>query len=152
MSPVPDFHLPGFWTLAIPCWQLPSDPPEETGCGGPYRLPNPMYWSVGSVLLGASGIFQPLALLELAVGYAESVCAMSPRSDGNSARDRKSIAGGRRDGCRVSRPSNRAAAPTANPGSSNVAGGAAIGWHWGGPRRATRPDGSPNDRAERILS
>src|SRR2546421_11350440 len=85
-----------------------------------------MYWSVGSVLLGASGIFQPLALLELAVGYAESVCAMSPRSDGNSARDRNSIAGGRRDGCRVSRPSNRAAGRTPIAGSSHPAGGGAV--------------------------
>src|SRR2546421_1078063 len=102
-----------------------------------------MYWSVGSVLLGASGIFQPLALLELAVGYAESVCAMSPRSDGNSARDRNSIAGGRRDGCRVSRPRNRAAARTPIAGSSNVAGGDAIWWACDRQRRAPRPEGFP---------
>jgi len=32
-----------------------------------------MYWSVGSVLLGEAGIFQSLALLELAVGFAVGV-------------------------------------------------------------------------------
>ncbi len=53
---------------------LPWDPPKKLVVEGPYRLVrNPMYWSVGSVLLGEAGIFQSLALLELAVGFAVGV-------------------------------------------------------------------------------
>src|SRR6266550_701671 len=77
----------------------------------------------------------------------------SPRSDGNSARNMKSIAGGRRDGCRGSRPSNRAAARTASAPavSSNVDGGDAIGWQCDGQRRASRRHGSHSDGPNGIL-
>jgi len=96
--------VPGFWTLVMPYWLLmaagialyvrcafwglrvarPRDAaalgsPEETGCGG--ALPvgaESMYWSVGSVLLGEAGIFQSLALLELAVGFAVGVNVSVP--------------------------------------------------------------------------
>src|SRR6266853_2913613 len=79
--------------------------------------------------------------------------ARSPRSDGNSARNMRSIAGGRRDGCRGSRPSNRAAARTAiAPAvSSNVDRGDAISWQCDGQRRATDRHDSHGDGLNGIL-
>jgi protein-S-isoprenylcysteine O-methyltransferase Ste14 len=53
---------------------LPLDPPKKLVVEGPYQVVrNPMYWSVGSVILGEAAIFHSRALAELAGVFAAGV-------------------------------------------------------------------------------
>lgn len=65
-----------FWGFALrgKGTPLPMDPPEKLVVEGPYRVVrNPMYWSVGSVMLGEAAVFHSFALLELAAAFAVGV-------------------------------------------------------------------------------
>jgi protein-S-isoprenylcysteine O-methyltransferase Ste14 len=65
-----------FWGFAVrgKGTPLPLDPPKKLVVEGPYRvLRNPMYWGVGSVILGEAAIFHSVALAELAVVFALGV-------------------------------------------------------------------------------
>jgi protein-S-isoprenylcysteine O-methyltransferase Ste14 len=53
---------------------LPLDPPKKLVVEGPYRIiRNPMYWGVGSVILGEAAVFHSVALTELAIIFAGGV-------------------------------------------------------------------------------
>ena len=57
-----------FWGFAIrgKGTPLPLDPPKKLVEEGPYRIVrNPMYWGVGSLVLGEAAVFHSFALLEL---------------------------------------------------------------------------------------
>jgi protein-S-isoprenylcysteine O-methyltransferase Ste14 len=65
-----------FWGFAVrgKGTPLPLDPPKKLVVVGPYRVVrNPMYWGVGSVVLGEAAIFHSVALAELAVVFAVGV-------------------------------------------------------------------------------
>ncbi len=65
-----------FWGFAVrgKGTPLPLDPPKKLVVEGPYRIVrNPMYWSVGSIVLGEAAIFHSLALVELAAVFAVGV-------------------------------------------------------------------------------
>jgi protein-S-isoprenylcysteine O-methyltransferase Ste14 len=65
-----------FWGFAIrgKGTPLPLDPPKKLVVEGPYRVVrNPMYWGVGSVVLGEAVVFHSLALAELAAVFAVGV-------------------------------------------------------------------------------
>lgn len=48
----------------------PFDPPRRLVVAGPYRLVrNPMYWGVGSIVMGEAILFHSLPLLETAAGF-----------------------------------------------------------------------------------
>jgi protein-S-isoprenylcysteine O-methyltransferase Ste14 len=65
-----------FWGFALrgKGTPLPLDPPKKLVVEGPYRVVrNPMYWGVGSVVLGEAAIFHSLALAELAGVFGAGV-------------------------------------------------------------------------------
>jgi protein-S-isoprenylcysteine O-methyltransferase Ste14 len=65
-----------FWGFAVrgKGTPLPLDPPKKLVVVGPYHVVrNPMYWGVGSVVLGEAAIFHSVALAELAVVFAVGV-------------------------------------------------------------------------------
>jgi len=65
-----------FWGFAVrgKGTPLPLDPPKKLVVEGPYRIVrNPMYWGVGSVVLGEAAIFRSVALAELAAVFAVGV-------------------------------------------------------------------------------
>ena len=65
-----------FWGFAIrgKGTPLPLDPPKKLVVEGPYRVVrNPMYWGVGSVILGEAVVFHSSALAELAAAFAVGV-------------------------------------------------------------------------------
>src|SRR5712692_5635006 len=65
-----------FWGFAMrgKGTPLPLDPPKKLVVVGPYRVVrNPMYWGVGSVVLGEAAIFHSIALAELAIVFAVGV-------------------------------------------------------------------------------
>jgi protein-S-isoprenylcysteine O-methyltransferase Ste14 len=65
-----------FWGFAIrgKGTPLPLDPPKKLVVEGPYRVVrNPMYWGVGSVVLGEAAVFHSFALAELAAAFAGGV-------------------------------------------------------------------------------
>lgn len=65
-----------FWGFAVrgKGTPLPLDPPKKLVVEGPYRVVrNPMYWGVGSVVLGEAAIFHSVALTELAAVFAAGV-------------------------------------------------------------------------------
>jgi len=50
------------------------DPPKKLVVEGPYRIVrNPMYWSVGFVMLGEAAVFHSFALVELVAAFAAGV-------------------------------------------------------------------------------
>jgi protein-S-isoprenylcysteine O-methyltransferase Ste14 len=65
-----------FWGFAVrgKGTPLPLDPPKKLVVEGPYQVVrNPMYWGVGSVVLGEAAIFHSLALAELGGAFAACV-------------------------------------------------------------------------------
>ena len=65
-----------FWGFAVrgKGTPLPLDPPKKLVVEGPYRVVrNPMYWGVGSVVLGEAAVFQSVMLAELAAVLAVGV-------------------------------------------------------------------------------
>ena len=65
-----------FWGFAIrgKGTPLPLDPPKKLVVEGPYRVVrNPMYWGVGSVILGEAAVFHSFALAELAAAFVLGV-------------------------------------------------------------------------------
>jgi protein-S-isoprenylcysteine O-methyltransferase Ste14 len=65
-----------FWGFAVrgKGTPLPLDPPKMLVAEGPYGVVrNPMYWGVGSVVLGEAAIFHSVALAELAAIFAVGV-------------------------------------------------------------------------------
>jgi protein-S-isoprenylcysteine O-methyltransferase Ste14 len=65
-----------FWSFAMrgKGTPLPLDPPKKLVMEGPYRIVrNPMYWGVGSIVLGEAAIFHSVALTQLAVVFAVGV-------------------------------------------------------------------------------
>jgi len=65
-----------FWGFAIrgKGTPLPLDPPKKLVVEGPYRVVrNPMYWGVGSVILGEAAVFHSFALAELAGAFVLGV-------------------------------------------------------------------------------
>jgi len=65
-----------FWGFAVrgKGTPLPLDPPKKLVVEGPYRIVrNPMYWGVGSIVLGEAAIFHSVALAGLAVVFAVGV-------------------------------------------------------------------------------
>lgn len=65
-----------FWGFALrgKGTPLPIDPPKTLVVEGPYRVVrNPMYWGVGSVMLGEAAVFHSPALLKLVAAFAASV-------------------------------------------------------------------------------
>jgi protein-S-isoprenylcysteine O-methyltransferase Ste14 len=65
-----------FWGFAVrgKGTPLPLDPPKKLVVEGPYRIiRNPMYWGVGSVILGEAAVFHSVALTELAIIFAGGV-------------------------------------------------------------------------------
>jgi protein-S-isoprenylcysteine O-methyltransferase Ste14 len=65
-----------FWGFAVrgKGTPLPLDPPKKLVVEGPYRVVrNPMYWGVGSVMLGEAAVFHSVQLVELAAGFALGV-------------------------------------------------------------------------------
>ena len=65
-----------FWGFAIrgKGTPLPLDPPKKLVVEGPYRVVrNPMYWGVGSVILGEAAVFHSSALAELAAAFVLGV-------------------------------------------------------------------------------
>jgi protein-S-isoprenylcysteine O-methyltransferase Ste14 len=67
------YFVCAFWGFAVhgKGTPLPLDPPKKLVVEGPYRVVrNPMYWGVGSVVLGEAVIFHSVALAELTVVLA----------------------------------------------------------------------------------
>lgn len=67
-----------FWGFAVrgKGTPLPLDPPKNLVVEGPYRIVrNPMYWGVGSIVLGEATIFHSVSLAELAAVFAVGVIA-----------------------------------------------------------------------------
>ncbi|HUC52837.1 MAG TPA: isoprenylcysteine carboxylmethyltransferase family protein [Candidatus Cybelea sp.] len=65
-----------FWGFAVrgKGTPLPLDPPKKLVVEGPYRIVrNPMYWAVGSVVVGEAAIFHSVALRDLAAVFAVAV-------------------------------------------------------------------------------
>lgn len=65
-----------FWGFAVrgKGTPLPLDPPKKLVVEGPYRIVrNPMYWGVGSVILGEAVVFHSVPLAELVAGFAVGV-------------------------------------------------------------------------------
>ena len=65
-----------FWGFAVrgKGTPLPLDPPKKLVVKGPYGVVrNPMYWSVGSVVLGEAAIFHSVTLARLALIFAVGV-------------------------------------------------------------------------------
>src|ERR1700687_3800072 len=65
-----------FWGFALRGrgTPLPLDPPKRLVMEGPYRVVrNPMYWSVGFVMLGEAAVFHSFALVELVAAFAAGV-------------------------------------------------------------------------------
>jgi protein-S-isoprenylcysteine O-methyltransferase Ste14 len=65
-----------FWGFALrgKGTPLPLDPPKKLVVEGPYRVVrNPMYWGVGSVVLGEAAIFHSAALAELVAVFVVGV-------------------------------------------------------------------------------
>lgn len=65
-----------FWGFAVrgKGTPLPLDPPKKLVIEGPYRMVrNPMYWGVGSVLLGEATVFHSVVLLQLFAAFAVGV-------------------------------------------------------------------------------
>jgi protein-S-isoprenylcysteine O-methyltransferase Ste14 len=65
-----------FWGFALrgQGTPLPMDPPKKLVVEGPYGVVrNPMYWGVGSVMLGEAAIFHSLALAELVAAFLAGV-------------------------------------------------------------------------------
>jgi protein-S-isoprenylcysteine O-methyltransferase Ste14 len=65
-----------FWGFALrgKGTPLPLDPPKNLVVEGPYRVVrNPMYWGVGSVVLGEAAIFHSRSLAELAAAFVAGV-------------------------------------------------------------------------------
>jgi len=65
-----------FWGFALrgKGTPLPLDPPKKLVVEGPYHVVrNPMYWSVGSVVLGEAAVFHSPALAELAAVFVAGV-------------------------------------------------------------------------------
>lgn len=65
-----------FWGFAVrgKGTPLPLDPPKKLVVEGPYRVVrNPMYWGVGSVVLGEAAIFHSAALAELVAVFVVGV-------------------------------------------------------------------------------
>ena len=70
------YFVCAFWGFAVrgKGTPLPLDPPKKLVVEGPYRIVrNPMYWGVGSVVLGEAVIFHSVALTELAGVFAAGV-------------------------------------------------------------------------------
>ena len=67
-----------FWGFAVrgEGTPLPIDPPKKLVVEGPYGVVrNPMYWSVGSVMLGEAAVFRSQALVELVAAFLVAVIA-----------------------------------------------------------------------------
>jgi protein-S-isoprenylcysteine O-methyltransferase Ste14 len=65
-----------FWGFALrgKGTPLPMDPPKKLVVEGPYAVVrNPMYWSVGSVMLGEAAVFHSLALVKLVAAFLAGV-------------------------------------------------------------------------------
>jgi protein-S-isoprenylcysteine O-methyltransferase Ste14 len=65
-----------FWGFAVrgKGTPLPLDPPKKLVVEGPYRIVrNPIYWGVGSVILGEAAIFHSVVLTELAAVFVVGV-------------------------------------------------------------------------------
>jgi len=65
-----------FWGFAVrgKGTPLPLDPPKKLVVEGPYRIVrNPMYWGVGSVILGEAAVFHSVGLLDLVAAFATGV-------------------------------------------------------------------------------
>jgi len=65
-----------FWGFALrgKGTPLPLDPPKKLVVDGPYQVVrNPMYWGVGSVVLGEAAIFHSAALAELVAVFVVGV-------------------------------------------------------------------------------
>lgn len=61
-----------FWGFAVrgKGTPLPMDPPKKLVVEGPYGVVrNPMYWSVGSVMLGEAAVFRSRALVALVAAF-----------------------------------------------------------------------------------
>jgi protein-S-isoprenylcysteine O-methyltransferase Ste14 len=70
------YFVCAFWGFAVrgKGTPLPLDPPKKLVVEGPYRIVrNPMYWGVGSVVLGEAAIFHSVALAELALVFMVGV-------------------------------------------------------------------------------
>jgi len=81
-----------FWGFAIrgKGTPLPLDPPKKLVVEGPYRVVrNPMYWGVGSVILGEAAVFHSFALAELAAAFGCRGCGQSKWA---KARDESALA------------------------------------------------------------
>lgn len=70
------YLLCAFWGFALRGrgTPLPLDPPKKLVVEGPYRVVrNPMYWGVGSVMLGEALLFRSVSLTLWVAGFAAGV-------------------------------------------------------------------------------
>src|SRR5438552_3638333 len=70
------YFASAFWGFAVrgKGTPLPLDPPKKLVVEGPYRIVrNPMYWGVGSVILGEAAVFHSVRLLDLVAACATGV-------------------------------------------------------------------------------
>ena len=70
------YFVCAFWGFAVrgKGTPLPLDPPKKLVVEGPYRIVrNPMYWGVGSVILGEAAVFHSIRLLDLLAAIATGV-------------------------------------------------------------------------------